>query len=193
MFRLLTVLLIFTLGACATGYCGPPPRGSQSDIAALTTAIRALGPNVDPSEAARAAQISYDYSHQLALAYQIEDAPLVHNSKVNRGDKPRGLCWHWAEDMEKRLDAENFATLSVHRAIANADSRILIDHSSAVISAAGASMQDGIVLDPWRKGGVLFWSRVAEDRRYPWQEREAVLRKHGRIRYVTQAGVPINP
>ncbi len=193
MIRTLCLFLILTLGACNLGPKGPPPRGTENDIAALAAAIRGLDPAVDLEEAGRAARISYDYSHQLAIAYEIEDAPIRHNAKVNRGEKPRGLCWHWAEDMEKRLVAEGFRTLTMHRAIANADSRIFIDHSSAVISAAGAQMKDGIVLDPWRYGGELFWSPVATDKRYPWEEREAVLRKHGRIRYVTQAGVPITP
>ncbi len=177
-------LLLAPLGlaACAS----QPTPGTQTEVAALARAIRGMSPDVDPNEATRAAQLAYGHTFALAQAYQITDPPLLHNSKVNAGRKPRGLCWHWAEDMEARLNAENFATLSMHRAIANADSRILIDHSTAVISAWGARMQDGIVLDPWRKGGTLFWSPVQTDTRYTWEERETVLRRYGRIRYVQQ-------
>ncbi len=177
-------LMLAPLGVAA---CSAQPRpGSQSDAAALANAIRALSPAVDTAEANRAAQLAYAHTFALAQAYQITDPPLIHNAKVNAGRKPRGLCWHWAEDMEARLKAENFTTLSMHRAIANADSRIFIDHSTAVISAQGATMQDGIVLDPWRQGGTLFWSPVITDRRYKWEERETVLRRYGRIRYVQQ-------
>jgi hypothetical protein len=191
MIRMLSLVMILLLGACASR--GTPPPGTEADIARLAQAIRQMDARIDPAEAGRAARIAYEHTHALALAYGIEDAPLIHNAKVNRGEKSRGLCWHWAEDMEKRLEAENFRTLDMHRAIANADSRILIDHSTAVISAKGAPMQDGMVLDPWREGGVLFWKTVAEDTRYDWVERSVVLRKYGRIRYVDQAGVPINP
>ena len=38
-------------------------------------------------------------------------------------------------------------------------------------------MYDGIVLDPWRYGGVLFWSPLVEDTRYEWVPREVVLEK----------------
>jgi hypothetical protein len=183
--RLSTVIFTLAiLGACATGYGeNGLPRGSEAEIAALAQSLRALDPQVDPSEAASAARISYEYSHQLALAYQITDAPLVHNAKVNRGEKPRGLCRDWAEDMERRLNQEGFQTLEVHRAIANAQKRFLIEHSSAVISARGDTMEQGIVVDPWRMGGVLFWSPVLRDPKYPWRRREDVQREKGLVRY----------
>ena len=185
MIHVLAVLVMMAvLSGCATGH-GPngPPRGSEADIAALAGALRALDPQVDPSEAARAARISYEYSHHLAIAYEITDPPLKHNAKVNRGEKPRGLCRHWAEDMEARLNQEAFKTLEVHRAIANAQKRFLIEHSSAVISARGDTMEQGIVVDPWRLGGVLFWSPVLSDRKYPWRPREDVQREKGLVRY----------
>ena len=61
-----------------------------------------------PPKQPRAAQISYTYTHQLAQEYEITDLPLIHNTKVNAGLKPRGLCWHWAEDIQNRLNAEGF-------------------------------------------------------------------------------------
>jgi hypothetical protein len=43
----------------------------------------------------------------------------------------------------------------------------LLEHNGIVVTAKGQSFEDGIVLDPWRKGGRLAWAKVAEDR-YPW-------------------------
>ncbi len=191
MIRLISALAaLILLSACATGHGKDgPPRGTQADIAALAQSLRALSPSVDPSEAMRAAQISYEYSHRLAIAYEITDPPLRHNAKVNRGEKPRGLCRHWAEDMEVRLNAEGFQTLEVHRAIANAQHRFLIEHSSAVISARGDTMEQGIVIDPWRMGGVLFWARVPDDRKYPWRPRFDVQRDKGLVRYASPVSV----
>lgn len=167
--------------------CGaPPPPPDPQDVTRLAAAIRATGPEVDPEEAARAARIAYAYTHQLALEYEITDPPLVHNTKVNMGLKPRGLCWHWARDMENRLKLENFQTLDLHRAVANADNRFRLEHSTAIISAKGDDFRDGIVLDPWRKGGRLTWAPVAWDRDYNWEPRNEVVaraleRKHGQI------------
>ena len=84
--------------------------------------------------------------------------------------------------MEKRLDQENFQTLDMHRAIANADNPFRIEHSTAVISAMGDDMFAGIVLDPWREGGTLFWDQTREDIRYNWVPREVVMAEKRRKR-----------
>ncbi len=180
---LLTAPMLLT--ACALRR-GLPLPGSFSDVDALTRALVAMGNGVDVSEARRAATLAYGETHRLALAYEIVDRPLIHNAKVNAGYKPRGLCWHWAEDLQNSLNAAGFATLSIHRAIANADDPIRIDHSTAIIAPAGAPWHVGMVIDPWRYGGELFWAPVTEDRHYDWDERKAVLRRHGRVRYANQ-------
>ena len=171
--RLFGAALLCALAGCAaTG----PTQGSLSDVAALTRTIQSMSPQVDPAEARRAAELSYRFAFQLAHSYQITDPPLIHNAKVNAGKKQRGLCYHWAEDMQLMLIASGFDTLEIQRAIANADSRILIDHSSAVITARGAPMHSGVIIDPWRYGGRLFWSPVIQDTRYPWKTRQEVMR-----------------
>ena len=186
MIRWLAALaLLWALAACApTG----PSQGSRADVAALTRALQAMSPGVDPAEAARAADLSYRHTFQLAQQYQITDAPLVHNAKVNAGKKPRGLCYHWATDMEQLLNQAGFETLEIQRAIANAGNPILIEHSSAVITAKGAPMQAGVIIDPWRQGGTLFWSPVLQDRRYDWKERSAELHRLGRVTYINADG-----
>ncbi|MDJ0827492.1 MAG: hypothetical protein QNJ16_18520 [Rhodobacter sp.] len=173
---LLPLLALFALGACSSNVVatkGPPP-GGPADIAALTQAIRALGPEVDPEEAARAARITYEHTHELAIAYEITDPPLIHNTKVNMGIKPRGLCKDWADDIEARLALENFQTLDLHRAIANADN-LRIEHSTTIVSRRGDGPYDGIVVDPWRNGGVLYWGKVLEDEKYKWVPRQEVF------------------
>ena len=151
------------------------PIASPTEVQALEKAITELGPDVDPGEAARAAEIAYRYTRELAIAYQITDPPLIHNTKVNMGLRPRGLCWHWAEDMEARLLAENFETLDVLRAIANADRTFRIDHSTALVAAKGTTIYDGMVLDPWRFGGTLFWAETLADAQYEWVPQRDVL------------------
>lgn len=152
-----------------------PTTVSQNDIDALAAELKALGPGVDPREAERAAYVAFTYTQQLAKDYEITDPPLVHNAKVNTGLRPRGLCFHWAEDIEARLKQENFRTLKLHRAIADPENSWRIDHSTAIISRRGDDMYKGIVLDGWRYGGVLFHAPVSEDTRYNWRPRLEVL------------------
>ena len=173
LLRFAALIALIFLSAC--GFTGGPVPAASEDVARLEANIRGLGGEVDPEEAARAARIAYSYTYELAQRYRITDPPLIHNTKVNFGLKPRGLCWHWAEDMERRLEAENFQTLDLHRAIANADNAFRIDHSTVIIGASGDAWDEGIVLDPWRRGGRLFWEAVATDDAYNWVERREVF------------------
>ena len=166
----LATLLILTVSACTQ-----IPTVEQRDIDALALGIENMGPSVDRGEAKRAAQIAYTYSLQLAKEYEITDPPLLHNYKVNNGFRERGLCLHWAEDLETRLNKEHFRTLVMHRAIADPNAIFRIDHSTAIISQRGDTLYDGIVLDPWRYSGVLRWSPTREDAHYNWRPRIDVL------------------
>ena len=161
-----------TLDGAAQPLLGSPKPGTPEDAMELERAILALGPGVDPAEAERAARMSYEHTYRLALEYRIVDPALIHNNKVNLGLKPRGLCKHYAEDMERMLRAQDFQTLDVHRAIGAV---IGIDHSTAIISRRGDDMYDGIVLDPWRRGGRLTWIPTREDTAWGWRPQFAVL------------------
>lgn len=173
--NLLSLLAIIIVVGCANAPLDGPPHASQNQINELALAIQALGADVAPEEAARAARIAYNYPLQLAQRYQITDPPLLHNIKVNRGKRPRGLCWHWAQDMESRLAQEQFQTLDLHRAIGNSEVALRIDHSTVIISAKGDKMNDGLVLDPWRYGGRLFWGNPVDDKKYDWISRSEVF------------------
>ena len=160
----------FTLGmgALPLAACGSAPEkrafASQGEIRRLEATILAMRDDVDPAEAARAAQIAFEHTRTLAIRYEIVDPPLIHNTKVNMG-----------------LNAENFETLEMKRAIAEGRG-VRIDHSTAIISAAGEDHTKGVVLDPWRNGGVLFFAPVAEDTRYFWEAREVVLGRRRDLR-----------
>ncbi len=171
MQRFLGIVFLVILSAC-----GAPDTAKVPDIKGLEQQIAALGTYVDTQEAERVARISYEYSLQLRAGYQVSDPPLIHNAKVNQGLRPRGLCWHWADDLEARLRSEDLHTLSLHRAIANTDN-LRIEHSTVILSERGAALENGIVLDPWRYGGYLFWAPVAQDTRYDWKPRSSVFLK----------------
>lgn len=180
-FACLLSLLAVLISGCATSNPDGPPLADDSDVAQLTRAIRDLGPGVDPEEARRAARTALFHTQRLALEYQITDPPLIHNMKVNLGLRPRGLCYHWANDLGDRLQQENFRTLALHQAIANADNPFRLEHSTVIISRRGDPHVQGLVLDPWRKGGVLHWTPALADTRYDWRPREEVFERRRRL------------
>jgi len=168
--KLLLPLLAALLQACAASapVVEPAPMAVQQRIDELQLAILALDANVDRREARDAAAIAIEYPLELARRYQITDPPLVHNIKVNLGVKPRGLCVDWTADLLARLRQERFHSLDLHWGIANYQSAFRIEHSTVIISARGQPLQRGLVLDPWRNAGHLFWARTGEDPDYQW-------------------------
>ncbi|WP_101068614.1 hypothetical protein [Roseovarius salinarum] len=169
-------VLKIAMAGLILGGCAAPPGTGPEDVDALAREVAALGPKVDPDEATRAARIAYGYTQQLARDYEVTDPPLVHNAKVHGGQRDRGLCNHWAEDLHRRLSQEGFRTLSVQRAI-SPRSPFRIIHHAAVITRPGDTIHEGIILDGWRHGGALFWAPTREDDRYNWRPRAEVVRE----------------
>ena len=145
-----------------------PPMVEQQRIAELNLAIRSLSDDIDPHEASLAARIAIEYTQQLAQEYEISSSPITHNFLVNVGAKPRGLCVDWTSDLLARLQQERFYSLQLHWGIANYENAFRIEHSTVIISARGDSLDQGLVLDPWRQGGRLFWAPTLQDPAYRW-------------------------
>ena len=119
-------------------------------------------------EAQRIAQEALNYSAYLAEEYDLIRPAVLHNLFVRLGFKDRGLCYHWAEDLMRRLKSLELKAYQIHWGVAYRGSD-LREHNSVVITAKDQAFEEGIVLDPWRNSGELYWALVKSDR-YPWQE-----------------------
>lgn len=165
------LLPVLLLPGCATSTVPTElaPRAAEARIGELSLALMALGDDIDSGEARRAAAIAIEYPLVLAREYEISDPPLVHNTLVNLGVKPRGLCVDWTSDLLARLHEERFHSFKLHWGVANYESVFRIEHSTVIISARGDSLQQGLVLDPWRYSGQLFWAKTPQDVEYEWK------------------------
>ncbi|GAA4217438.1 hypothetical protein GGQ68_003167 [Sagittula marina] len=188
MKQMIRAVALCALTGLATGCTMPKTDASMPNLAfseqqtpeaakvmALKADLLALGPGVDPDEAQRVAEVAVMEPLEWAQEWNVEDPPLLHNMKVNHGLRPRGLCKDWADDLQVAMWGLNLQTIDLHRAIANSRN-IKLEHSVLIVSAKGAAMEQGIVLDPWRQGlGRLWWGPVLEDPRYHWDAREDVF------------------
>ena len=135
-------------------------------IEELTQAILNLGPGIVKSEAQFVAREAVLYPKVLSNRYKLMSPPLYHNVLVNYGKRPRGLCYQWTHDMGKQIN-KPMKSLQFYHGVAFRRN-YWREHSTLVVTAKGKGLRDGIILDPWRNSGVLFWSHVKDDKKYPW-------------------------
>jgi hypothetical protein len=47
----------------------------------------------------------------------------------------------------------------------------LYEHNALIVMAKGGNIKEGIIIDPWRNAGELYFSKVADDPKYNWKHR----------------------
>ncbi len=183
----LTFLLIFLfslsfLNGCSVSYENVKLENGNRPVARILTnkqrksinglarALKALGPNTSKAEADAIAYDAVVYPMILANQYNLVYPPQLQNILVNSKHRDRGLCWQWAEDMTAHMKKKNLKTFDLLRGTANR--RLKNEHNSLVIVAKGHNFYTGILLDPWRNSGELYWAKVTddEDPQYTWHE-----------------------
>jgi hypothetical protein len=156
-------------GASNTVKSGNPSDAQiyRDKIKQLEQELVALSAAVDKTDAQIMAATAVQESAVLAEEYRLVRPAVTHNLLVVLGIKDRGLCYHWTEDLMIRLQALDLKSLQLHWGVAYRGSE-LREHNCVVITARGQRFFKGIVLDPWRNSGNLFWARVTKDS-YPWK------------------------
>jgi hypothetical protein len=166
---LLAFLVVFLLSGCAGPHSSLPKGDAQiaSKVSDLQSHLRALGGHSDPAEARSVAEAAVTYSLRLAEEYRAAPPAWWHNLLIQMGFRDRGLCFQWTEDLMKRLQGLNLKTYELHWGVAHKGSD-LREHNSVVITALRQPFEEGLVLDPWRNSGDLYWAAVSRDS-YPWK------------------------
>ena len=150
--------------------CVPPPA-PQRDETALEEMLRSLE-GADPAEARILAREAVRYSLKLRRRYRAGDLPRWHNLLVNAGIRKRGLCWHWADDLYRHLRSYSFRSLRILPVGANVGSYWREHNALGVFPVSGAPLpRRGILLDPWRGGGRLYFVPLDRDPDYSWRVR----------------------
>jgi hypothetical protein len=177
----LFILIVVFLNACAGGHRLDQglSAGKETQAEGITAAyhekveslqidLAALNRQANLLEARQVAETAITYSNQLADEYRLVRPAVLHNVLIRVGLKDRGLCYHWTEDLLKQLQSLDLITYQLHWGVAHRGSE-LREHNSVVITANGQAFEKGMILDPWRNSGELYWSLINTDR-YPWKE-----------------------
>ena len=140
-------------------------------VATLRDKILQLSPTVRRDEAQRLAQCAYTNSERLRREYHVVWPPGLQNFLIHIGARKRGYCYQWAEDMLVPLDALKLQTLEFHWG--ESFPGTVSEHNNVVVTARGQPFRQGLLLDCWRYGRLI-WLSVAADRHYKWAENKAV-------------------
>ena len=142
----------------------------REKAAQLEMLLEGLGQKVDVREAKLLARDSIRYAYTLSERYDLVWPPLLHNTLVNVGLKDRGLCYQWADDMQAHMLKSGYKSFDFYLGVSHPGS--YFEHNTLVVSAKGAGFSHGVVLDPWRDSGKLFFAKIDEDPKYVWDHRE---------------------
>lgn len=163
----LLVCLAVSTGCATTPPASVAARGRDVRAERLEAQLTAIASEAGSGESRMLAEAALRQARALAIEYGMTRPPQLHNVLVNIGLKERGLCWHWTEDLLARLGELPLAGYELHWATAYRG-EVFREHNSVIVTARGEALETGLVLDPWRNSGELYWSLVSEDR-YPWK------------------------
>lgn len=159
-------LLLFFLGGCAV----QPSPVSQKKVTQLALLLDALDSGVPHQESMRLSQDIFDRTRLLTKEFGLTSPPVFHNFLVNVGLREKGLCYHWSDALYAYLAEKEYAAFEFHLAGANIG-EYFYEHNALVVAAKGGNIQNGVVIDPWRDSGELYFSTVKDDTEYQWEHR----------------------
>ncbi len=138
------------------------------DIRELASALLALGPNISRTEAMEVAHDAYTYPLLLSNRWQLTWPPMYHNTLRNADARAGGLCTDWAASMIEFMRLKRLRTMDLYWGVADKGDPWR-EHSTLVVTATGQPFDTGIILDPWRNSGELYWLRHVKDPAYQWK------------------------
>ena len=140
---------------------------TQKRIDGLTNAIMKLGPDIDPTEAKFVGREAVLFAMHLANEYRLVSPPNTQNVLVNTGRRDKGLCYHFARDMQDHIvKGRTYKTLTLQRAVSFQGKRF--EHNLLTVAAKGKGIDDAIILDAWRHSAELYFVKTKDDPDYIW-------------------------
>jgi len=160
------ILILFLFQGCMNTPI--VPKQNNIKVRKLENLIISL--HVDKKEAKDLAKKTIIRSETLAREYNLVRPPLFQNFLVNVGLRKKGLCWQFAFDMLSFVKKQNYKSFDYYIGGANIGN-YWREHNVLVLTCKGCSFKDGILLDPWRNSGNLYFSKLKNDKDYIWSKR----------------------
>jgi hypothetical protein len=130
--------------------------------------MEALWPSIDRLESRRFAFIAVETAHENRRRWKINSQPWINNGLVNLKLKEYGLCFQWADYLLFSLDSalpKEMVMVKIFR-----DRGRLNEHHAICLYQKGENWKHGLLLDGWRKAGILEFYPVSQEIR-KWNTR----------------------
>lgn len=160
------ICVTFLLSGCVV----TPLPVSQTKKSKLTKALHNLDRNNSTKESMKLSRDIFYTVDRLTKEFKLTSPPLWHNTLVNVGLRKKGLCYHWSDTLYMHLVSQKYAHFEFHLVGANIG-EYFWEHNALVVVKKGGKVQEGIVIDPWRDSGKLYFSKVNADKKYSWSHR----------------------
>jgi len=119
----------------------------------------------------QALEISYKIlkaSKDIKDEFQPVSYPWINNTLVNLGIKQKGLCWEWRDEFYRRLEGQ-VEPFGMQKVVANKG--MLSEHNAIVLISKSSDIQNSILIDLWRFGGIPYIVTTKDDDSYIWNIR----------------------
>jgi len=161
-FKLL--LISFFLLGC-TAHLSSTPQ-----IQHLSTLLRTIDKSIPKEASGSLSQEIYKHTQVLGKAFKLTSPPTYHNFLVSIGAREKGLCYDWSDALYIHLKSQKHPYFTFHLMGSNIG-EYWSEHNALVISSKNHSLDEAILIDPWRNSGELFFSKVKDDKKYQWTHR----------------------
>jgi len=163
---LLLPVAIFFLGCTSTAPDMSPNREEE-----LSKLLRSLNSAIPFIEAETLAHEIFKKTDKLRKKFKPVSEPHFNNFLINVGVKERGLCYQWSDALYIHFLNKNYQHFEFHLLVAN-KGKYFYEHNVFVIVSKSKNVMEGVIIDPWREPGKLYFSKVNEDKKYEWRHRE---------------------
>ena len=157
-------LLVFS--GCTVKVLAPP----QEKIDQLSHLLQTYNKGIPLVQTRKLSQDISQKTEALSRAYQLTTPPLWHNTLVNTGFRKKGLCYHWSDSLYRHLKKQNYSGYTFHLMGANVQ-EYFFEHNALAVVPKGSKIEEGVIIDPWRNSGKLYFDRIKEDPDYVWVHR----------------------
>jgi len=163
---LLSLFILLFFSACTSS-----PEVRQNKPAGLTALLYSLDADISLEEAEKLSKEIIFEIDKLRQKFDPVSEPHVNNFLINVGVKKQGLCYEWSDALYMHFKHKQYPHFSFHLLVAD-KGEYFFEHNVMVVTAKEGKVMDGVIIDPWRKPGSLYFSKVQDDQGYDWKWRK---------------------